>query len=686
MSLSDYWERHALPQAEKAVYEAGLGNHPVRSLASPLQLFDYLRTPTPLQELALQMPLKGGPQLFLLEDVTGAGKTEAALILAYRLMEAGAAHGLYFGLPTMATANQMYQRMGQVYSRFYGADANPSLVLAHGARQLVEEFRQSILGDPADRGDCDYHPDDKSATSQCSAWLADHRKKALLADVGVGTLDQALLGILPVRHQSLRLLGLSGKVLIADEVHAFDPYMCELLAHLLEAHARQGGSAILLSATLPAAMRTRFIQAFQRGAGSNDNHGAPENAPYPLLTHACAVGSRDYSCETRKEVRRTVEIRWEQDEEGVRKLIKEQAAQGRCVCWIRNTVGDARRAYETLREECGASRVTLFHSRYAMGDRLAIEADVLARFGKQSREDQRAGHVLIATQVVEQSLDLDFDVLITDLAPIDLLIQRAGRLHRHVRDERGNPSSIERRATPVLHIHAPRPDLVSTAHWYADKFPAASHVYPDIGKLWLTQQILLRSGCIVSPGTEGEPGAVRVLVEAVYGDDAQEIPDALMSATQKQLGAAMAERSQARFNALDLEKGYCYGSSRHWYEDTQVPTRLSEQSVQVYLARWDGERLVPWVDAPVFAWEHSSVQINASYLSGLSAEWEERFKAGLQDLRSRNRLLEEPALIVPLVVGDDDIAVGEVIDAKGRQSQLRYDCVVGLSFVQKGDF
>ncbi|MGB0127986.1 MAG: CRISPR-associated endonuclease Cas3'', partial [Rhodocyclaceae bacterium] len=263
--LQTYWRDHAVPRAEQAVAALGLGSARARPFAGPNHLFDYLQEPTPLQTFAAGTPLGAGPQLFILEDVTGAGKTEAALILAHRLMANGQGRGLYFGLPSMATSNQMYRRVGQVFRRFFDESPRPNLVLAHGARHLVEDFSASILPpSPAER---DYSPVEPSAAGSCSAWLADTNKKALLAEVGVGTIDQALLSIMPARHQSLRLLGLGGKVLILDEIHAFDAYTGRLLEILLEAHARQGGSAILLSATLPAEMREQLVGSFQRGVG-----------------------------------------------------------------------------------------------------------------------------------------------------------------------------------------------------------------------------------------------------------------------------------------------------------------------------------------------------------------------------------------------------------------------------------
>ena len=257
---------------------------PLQSIES---LFPFIKQPTPLQHYALTEPLTDQPQLFILEDVTGAGKTEAALVLAHRLMMQGLAEGLYIALPTMATANAMYKRLGDVYRKFYQASNNPSLILAHGARELSKDFQDSVILATQQTPDSDYlhggkeEDQELSATAYCNAWLADSRKKALLADVGVGTLDQALLAVLPSRHQSLRLLGLARNVLLVDEVHAYDSYMQKLLDALLEAHARQGGSVILLSATLPQTMREKLVKAFHKGL-EQDEPRLSDPAQYPL--------------------------------------------------------------------------------------------------------------------------------------------------------------------------------------------------------------------------------------------------------------------------------------------------------------------------------------------------------------------------------------------------------------------
>ena len=679
LTLQAYWAM-AQQQAQQAVTNAGLQSGAVRSWSQPTELFGYLQEPTPLQQYAATVELDDRPQLFLLEDVTGAGKTEAALILTQRLMQAGRAHGLYFALPSMATANQMYQRVGQVYRQLYENTAQPSLVLAHGARQLLEEFRQSVIQTGEQTADVNYQPDEATASAQCNGWLADNRKKALLAEVGVGTLDQALLAVLPARHQSLRLLGLAGKVLLVDEVHSFDEYMLSLLRTLLTAHARQGGSVILLSATLSLDERDKLLAAYRRGLGITQYEGLADER-YPLAVQA-GQHLKTHACATRPQVRRQVQIQMLHQEEDAIDWIVKQANQGHCIAWIRNTVDDARRAYQALVQHMPDEHVLLFHSRYAMGDRLDIEADVLQRFGKHSQGAQRVGRVLIGTQVLEQSLDFDVDAMISDLAPIDLLIQRAGRLQRHARQANGDPAADgeEQRLPPVLHVLTPEPVDAPVADWYASMFPKAAYVYPDAGKLWLGARALQQAGCIVTPGEAGQSGAVRELVEAVYGADIYAVPECLQKASTQQIGQDLAMQSQARFNALQLDKGYCIDSSARWYEDHQVPTRLGDETLTLYLAVQRNGALGPLRDEALHAWEQSAVRVRATLAKSLTMQWQRQFDAAIAALRNQYRLLEEPAFILPLLESEDGSLTAKVVDHRGRERTLHYNLRDGLSW------
>lgn len=325
MPLKDYWPL-ACEKAQQAILRM-----PPLSQHSHYQdhraLFPFIQTLTPLQQRASELDISApGAQLVVLEDVTGAGKTEAALILTHRLMSANKGHGLYVGLPIMATANAMYQRLASAYHALFTDESRPSLILAHGGREMSDSFRQSIW-QPTENIAEDYARDDGNATTECHTWFADSRKKALLAEVGVGTLDQLLMAVMPFRHQSLRLLGMRDKILLLDEVHAYDGYMVKLLEGLLRFHAAQGGSAIILSATLPAALREKLLNAFSDGAGFM-SAGGSDNAGYPWLSHLTSSGLLEQPLATRPEVQRTVAVNWIQQRQEALDIIYRVVATG----------------------------------------------------------------------------------------------------------------------------------------------------------------------------------------------------------------------------------------------------------------------------------------------------------------------------------------------------------------------
>lgn len=669
MTLADYWQQYALSQADRALAESAVLPAAVAPFLNISGLFPYIAEPTPLQTKAAQLPLQPGPQLFILEDVTGAGKTEAALILVHRLMTAGQADGAYIALPTMATANAMYGRMAGSYQRLFREGSKPSLVLAHGARELVEDFRQSVL--PVGGRELDYASGEGTATAQCAAWLADQRKKALLANVGVGTIDQALLAVLYSRHQSLRLFGLLGKVLLVDEVHACDPYVYRLLRTLLAFHAAAGGSAILMSATLPMTMRQGLVEAFCEGG----DYEPPELTckAYPLLTQVGAAGSTEDALPARAEVHRRVEVDWLTQREQAIALIRQAAAEGHCVCWIRNTVADALEARQFLAEYIPADRLHLFHARYPMGDRIAIENRVLKLFGKLSRAEDRAGQVLIATQVVEQSLDLDFDVMITDLAPIDLLLQRAGRLHRHRRDASGNPlptGSMDGRGHPRLSVLGPQPDDDVDADWYKAAFKGASAVYPDHGQLWLTARLLTERG-----GFE-MPDDARVLIEGVYGEDAQiRVPEPLQQTHFETEAKALSHSSLARQNSLALDEGY-ETPALDWWDDAATPTRLGDPVSNLRLARWQNGRIVPWAEGP-FAWQLSDVSVRQALVAAEAEHAGAGYGGAVEAAKESMPDKGKWSLLVVLERVNGGW-IGQAKDSQGRVVSIRYDSDAGL--------
>ena len=674
--LADYWAL-AQKRAQIALNASGV-LPPPSAPAMPFDgLFSHIATPSPLQQWAAQTPLHAGPQIHLLEDVTGAGKTEAALMLTHRLMAAGVADGFFIALPTMATANAMYGRIAQAYGRLFAGGA--SLVLAHGQRALVDDFAATVL--PVGPYEHDARQLDETASARCSAWLADHNKRALLSPAGVGTIDQVLLAVLHSKHQSLRLLGLMSKVLVIDEVHACDVYMQRVLEVVLTFHARAGGSVVLLSATLPQRMKQSLLSAFARGL----QQPAPraQQPGYPLAT-AWPSGPTGVMAEcpiaTRPDVQRRVSVHSSSDIAEVMVAIQQALAAGQCVCWVRNTVADALAAFEQFEAELAPGQLMLFHARFALRDRLNMEERVLQSFGKDSTPELRAGRLLIATQVVEQSLDVDFDLLVTDLAPIDRVIQRAGRLRRHRRSADGTPlcddSTPDQRGEPWLWVFTPPWTDQPDARWYKAAFPKAAGVYAHHGQVWLTARALRGPDGL---GAFTMPDDARRLIEGVFGDEA-DIPSGLDANAMAAEGQGFADLTQAQMNTLTLDLGYQRGGI-DWWTEAKTPSRLGETSSTVTLARWVDGRLQAWEDDP-HGWAYSGLRMAERLIAATApmadAQQQAALDATLLTLPAQGRWM----VLLPLSLTPQGW-VGEALAAprKGeapRRQRWCYDNKTGL--------
>lgn len=670
LSLPDYWNQVALPNAQQAVRESGMASPAIAPFTGIRNLFEI--QPTSLQSWADSVPLADGPQLFVMEELTGSGKTEAALTLAARLTAAGHGQGVYVALPTMATADAMFDRVrkNDVWKKFFTGN-DPQLALAHSADWLKLRLEE------INRRDTGYGRDEEpSASRNCTAWLADSRKKALLADFGVGTIDQALLAVLPVRHQSLRLLGLSTKVLVVDEIHACDSYSGELLERLLQFHAALGGSAVLLSATLPQSQRARYLKAFALGAGYGAP--APESTGYPLATHLHVNGIAEQAITARAEVSRRVAVNAIHDEATVLQRLFDTLSHGGCAVWIRNTVVDALEAWRQWNTLHPDHPATLFHARFALMDRLRIGASVLRNFGPNSGPATRTGRLVIATQVVEQSLDVDFDAMVTDLAPIDLIVQRAGRLQRHVRDGQGNrlqqPNRRDERAGAKLAVFMPSLEGEIKKTWYSQLLPRAARVYPDHGQLWLTAHWLVKNGGF------DLPAQARDMIETVYGEAAYEsMPEALRPVADRADGARRADRATARGTQLVFEQGYD-PTSLQWDDDADAPTRLGEKTARIRLARHIDGKLEPWSqENPHIDWALSELTVPRRLIAKES-EWQ----TGIIEL-AKSAMADEGryCLVIPLEQTDGESWRGYARNIQGEESMVVYSPMTGLS-IEKG--
>ncbi len=669
--LDAYWE-YARGRAKIAIREVGVEAAAPAGRLGYGDLIGRGAAPGPMQRWAGKVELPDGPALFVVEDETGSGKTEAAAMLAHRLMAARRANGFYFALPTMATANAMFDRLGKALPRLFADGETPSLALAHGARDLHPGFRSAMAGfDRADAGRGSNYGDgdgaaEIAASAACASWIADDRRRAFLADAGAGTVDQAILAALPSRHQSLRLLGLAQRVLVLDEVHAYDAYMQREIEALLTFQAALGGSAILLSATLPAAHRRGLADAFAEGLGEDAPAPLGETA-YPLAT----VRARGRAVETPVPGRpgrgRRLPVRFLRRPEDALAEVERAAREGRAALYIRNTVDDALEAHAELAAR--GIEADLFHARFALADRLEIERRIVEAFGKASEAEGRAGKVLVATQVVEQSLDLDFDAMASDLAPIDLLVQRAGRLWRHDRPERADQ--------PELLVVAPAAEEDAAEDWCKALFPRAAHVYRDHARLWLTARTLEEAGAIETPG------GLRALIEAVYGPEAEaRVPPGLRASLWSAEGKAGADRGVANMNTLKLSPGYVRDAGA-WDSDVRTPTRLADDpSATLRLARARGGRIEPYAAAsapgePWRAWRLSEVDVSQRHATGEAVP--PRFAEAAREAKAGWGRHDADKILAVLEEDGDGRLAGAVMGPE-RERVVSYSPGTGLAF------
>ncbi|PWV84946.1 CRISPR-associated endonuclease/helicase Cas3/CRISPR system Cascade subunit CasA [Prauserella marina] len=367
-----------------------------------------------------------GAGMVIVEAPMGVGKTEAALVAAEELAHTSGAGGVLIALPTQATTDAMFSRVREWIKALPSNDSTAiSLVLAHGKASLNDEYAGLMRrGRFADVGESN---DENVVVHE---WLRG-RKKGLLASFAVCTIDQILVGGLKSRHVMLRHLALAGKVVVIDEVHAYDVYMSQYLHRILHWLGTYGVPVVLLSATLPPARRAELLHAYGEGSGTSAVIPDESDVGYPAVLSSRGE-VRTVHADAGPEV--TLD-RLPDDLDTLVAYLRTHLADGGCAAVVRNTVTRVQETADRLAAEFGENAITVNHSRFLACDRSRIDKDLVHRFGPSTRDNSRPStHIVVASQVLEQSLDVDFDLLVTDLAPADLVLQRMGRLHRHLRD------------------------------------------------------------------------------------------------------------------------------------------------------------------------------------------------------------------------------------------------------------
>lgn len=434
------------------------------------------------------------PGIFILEAPMGMGKTEAALFAVEQLSQKRKCSGMFFGLPTQASSDGIFKRIEEWVKKLASDDSETkSLQLVHGKSQFNEEYNllKKATNIDTDGGE--------KETVVANEWFVG-RKTAILDELVVGTIDQFLSVALKHKHLALRHLGLSKKVIILDEIHAYDAYMGQFLYQAIKWMGAYDVPVVILSATLPATRRRELICSYFSGKmvdkAQTDKSEAPDwdkTNHYPIITYTDGLKIKQVS---RFNLDSDITIKIEYLEDGqLIQMIKEQLSDGGIAGIIVNTV---KRAQDFARQVCelfDESIVMILHSSFLSPHRHEKEKQLLNEIGKDAERPFKK--IIIGTQILEQSLDIDFDVLFTDFAPIDLLLQRVGRVHRHAITKR--PEKLIKPQVYILGVEG-----------YYEFNSGASKIYGDY--------LLMRTYYYV-PTKLKLPSDISRLVQLVYADE-----------------------------------------------------------------------------------------------------------------------------------------------------------------------
>lgn len=501
-----------------------------------------------------------GEQLLILEAETGSGKTEAALWRYLVLRKAGEVEGLYFAVPTRAAARQLHDRVNTALKRVFGRDAEAVLAIPGQLESGQASGRRlpdwSVLWD------------DDEEVQHPSRWAAEHATRYLASEVAVGTVDQAMLAALTVKHAHLRGFALSRSLLVIDEVHASDAYMRCIQKELLNEHLEIGGHAMLMSATLGAVACSEYLDS-----DTMPSHEDAGKASYPAVwIKGETEPHRIPNSDSNKVVHATALTTWSGEEAA--RIAIEAADRGARVLVIRNTVV---RAQETFEEACELDHSlvlqvnggpALHHSRFAAEDRRLLDQAVEGTLGKEAGRTR--GCVVIGTQTLEQSLDIDADFLVTDLCPMDVLLQRIGRLHRHSVRER--PDGFDAARVNVLCPEGGLGPLIGKPENGLGSYTSGllSGVYMDVPGLQATLEE------ICSHPVWNIPSMNRALVEAATHPEALERVaerHGWQDFQQKLSGRSLAQIGLADHVILDRTKPL----PDRYPDDERIRTRLGEE-------------------------------------------------------------------------------------------------------------
>lgn len=608
-----------------------------------LELFN-LDTPNACQQATLDLVSKlTHPMLLVVETPMGSGKTEAAQAAYARLAVRDGLRGMYCALPTQATGNAMFDRMRKFLARLHD-EKMVELHLLHANAGMHPEYDKLKIKSG----------DEASDTVIASSWFT-QRKRGLLAAYGTGTIDQALMSILRVRHFFVRLFGLGGKMIILDEVHAYDAYMSEEIYNLIGWASRCGSSIVLLSATLPANKRKKLVAAFRPDVQ------LPDELKYP-----CVFGVDLQSAPVHEPVvmiSSPLEMVPVVAEKSAKLImladkVMEIVADEGCVACIVNTVSEAQELYDLLKNRLPEEELILFHSRFTLERRLEVEKEIVSKYGKDGKRPRRG--VVVASPVLQESLDVCFDGMISELAPFDLLLQRAGRLHRH---KNMRPLRLQARRLYVFlpDLNTAKPDFGWSGLIY----------FPDL--LYRSGMLFMKDGKYSHLAID-IPNGVSALIEKVYDGEEQEnvddkIEDWMQRRTEERTGIEYASSFHAKtvaiasvHSASGRDPDYL-GILKNSCDDEAMPsTRIGRQRVTLVIVEQGEGISIPSREAERKLYMKSLSTDNANIVKHFTEP----------DAWSESSLLR---YCFPVQFADGIALEGEL--------RLAYDRIRGLSTIKK---
>ncbi len=609
----------------------------------------------PVLAAAAELELVPGPAIYVLEAPPGTEKTDAALYLASRLLAQGDGDRLLVVRPWSGPVAIEPRRVDRVAQRLF---VSPEHILQSSGRRSRREWFKQVTAAPVDHG---------AAVEVLEGWMGEETRRAWLGPSGTVPLEEAALAVLPAPLTSLRSLALGRSVIVVDHFLPSDTYGQRCLLTMLDAHTRLGGSAIVTTTALTRDLHRRLAEAV-----GPDAELAPQRVDRGHYPRISVYSLDDRSEHALLHDERPLRVDLVDDKNHAIARLLDAVEAGQAACWVRSSVEAVEDAVARILAtgRVSGERLHIFHERFVDGDRAEHELELAVRFGPESSAKKRAGRLLVASPAISRGIDLDFDFVLSDLAPIDALLERSALAMRHPRGANGErvPAS-EAAPERTLHVFAPPFDDNPPIDWVHRTMPTLASSHRDHGLLWLSLRALrARAGALY-------PEDYRTLLESVLGENAHElVPWTLWNAADPD-GADASPARTARLTPVPPTT-----PRRSWAMLAQdaYPAPEATEATVLRLARRAGGTLLPLVASVTSGWDQSRVVVPRRLAVRRASD------AHDAEIAVASMLMPDRGRwALTLVLSWDPAALcwrGDVVGEDGRLRRVTYERTRGLSF------